>query len=227
MERLGTQGGPIERRGGAGGASPGIGPGRGEILPFGGRYADWFEGKGRAPVQAEPAASRITRAELARQTIKLLSGAGEQFHEKVESRLPDGHRMKKAILAELLEGVPHLGTCRIGRVPLYKNGELISIAEFYVTNFDAKLSTRSRHFFNYGDDALKGGAMFYGVGIFADRFGRRLAFDKRIGDDGIYFQTKEEAKAIYAMAGIATGKSLAELKQLDRNNFQNVRKPED
>lgn len=227
MDRWATPNGQPDQRGSAGRALVGSGPARGEMLPFGGRYADWFEGKGRSPVQSEPVAGRITPAELARQTIRLLSGAGEQFHQKVDARLPEGHRMKKAILAELLEGVPHLGTCRIGRVPLYKNGELISVAEFYVTNFDAKLSTSGRHFFNYGDDALKGGAMFYGVGIFADRFGRRLAFDRRFGDEGIYFQTKEEAKAIYAMAGIATGKSMAELRQLDRNNFPNAGRPED
>ena len=223
MERAGTEMRALALRG------PAAGEGRSNPIAAGGRYAEWFIGQGRNPVQRagqpdDRQARAITRAELARQTLALLSGAGEQFHGKVESRLPEGHRMKKAILAELLEGVPHLGTCRIGRVPLYKNGSLFSIAEFYVTNFDAKLSTRSPHFFNYAEDALKGGAMFYGVGIFADKYGRRLAFDRRFGDEGLYFQTKEEAVALYAMASIATGKSLAELKQLDRNNFPNAGK---
>lgn len=227
MERAGTE---MRAAGWRGPAGP---EGHAGPVEAGGRYADWFVGGSRKPVQpAVPqapvqAAAPMTRAELARQTLQLLSGAGEQFHGKVESRLPEGHRMKKAILAELLEGIPYLGTCRIGRVPLYKNGTLFSVAEFYVTNFDAKLSTRSPHFFNYGEEALKGGAMFYGVGIVADKYGRRLAFDRRFGDEGLYFQTKEEAVALYAMASIATGKSIAELKQLDRNNFPNAGRPQD
>ena len=185
------------------------------------RYTDWFEG------EAAPAGpSRITNAELARRTIGLLKQAGEQFHQKVDQRLPQGHRMQKAVLAQLLQDVPHLGTCRIGRVPLFRDGQIYSIAEFYVTNFDAKLSTGSPHFYTYDEKALQKGGMFYGVGVYTDRFGRRLAFDRRFGDGGIYFQTKEEAVALYAMAGIATGRSLAELKQMDRNNFRSLKPPD-
>ncbi len=86
------------------------------------------------------------------------------MHGVIASRLPDGHRMDKAVLAELIKGSAILGTCRIGRVPLYRENDLTTYVEFYVTNFDTKLSTTGDHFYNYNKNAISLGAVFYGVG---------------------------------------------------------------
>jgi len=94
------------------------------------------------------------------------------------------------------------------------------MAEFYVTNFDAKITTQSKNFYNYPSpvEALETGPKFFGIGIIADQYGRRLNFDTRFGESGVYYQTKDEALASYAIAAISTGKSFAELLSLDKNN---------
>ncbi len=55
--------------------------------------------------------------------------------------------------------------------------------------------------------------------MICDSEGRRLKFDKRVGSNGIYYQTKSEAAALYAIAGLSANKSRDQLKELDRNNF--------
>lgn len=189
-----------------------------------GKYIDWFDQqRGVRPLEAPAVKRAMTERELGERTVKMLKDSGQALHAKIEKRLPTGHRMQQAILAQLLNGVPYLGTCRIGRVPLARTGPkgaFITMAEFYVTNFDANLSTQAKHFYNYSspERALEGGAKFFGLGIITDLQGRRLSFDKRFGNGGVYYQTKDEALATYAIAAISTGKSFSELLGLDKAN---------
>ncbi len=194
------------------------------MIAIGGKYVDWFDSDVgfRAVPKPQPKAE-VSANELAEKTLGMLAETGTAFHDRIAGRLPTGHRMHKAILAELLRNIPYLGTCRIGRVPLRQDGDRISVAEFYVTNFDAKISTQTRHFYNSPKQMLENSSMFFGVGIFADKYGRRLGFDERFGDAGVYFQTKNEVEALYLMASISSGKSIGQLKMLDRNNFNSAK----
>lgn len=188
-----------------------------------------------APIQfPAPAIVRpqqpLTNAQIADKTLASLKGAGQGFYDEINRVLHGEHKMRKAIRPKLLDNIPYLGSCRIGVVPISKEGEnRWSVAEFHLTNFDAHLSTeRNKQFFSGKsiEEAVKGGALFYGVSVFTDRFGNTIDFDRRNGSRGLYFQTKDKAVAAYAMAGISTGKRLNELKEMDRKNFPNFVNPD-
>lgn len=164
----------------------------------------------------------MTNAAIAERTLNQLKNAGTNLYREMVGILPVGHRMQEAVRARVLDNTPVLGSCRIGRVPLFRDGNLFTWAEFHLTNFDARLDTRrNRKFYNSAsiEEAVNGGAKFYGVAVLTDRFGNTLDFNRNVGDQGLYYQTKDKAIAAYAIAGISTGKSLSELKDLDRNNF--------
>lgn len=196
-------------------------PGTAVVTP---KYVDWFEGQRTIQELRAPAVKKtVSERELAEKTLGILRDAGTQMHDKIARALPHGHRMERAVLAKLLKNIPYLGTCRIGRVPIGRvgpEGRFLSMAEFYVTNFDAKITTQGRHFYNYPstEAALEAGPKFFGIGIIADQYGRRLNFDKRFGDAGVYYQTKDEALATYAIAAISTGRSFSELLSIDKKN---------
>jgi hypothetical protein len=188
------------------------------------KYVDWFEGERTIKdLRSPPVRKTVPERELAAKTLGILRDAGVQMHDKIARVLPRGHRMEHAVLAELLKNIPYLGTCRIGRVPLGRTGpdnRFFSVAEFYVTNFDANITTQGKHFYNYAstEAALEAGPKFFGIGIIADQYGRRLNFDKRFGESGVYYQTKDEALAHYAIAAISTGRSFSELLSMDKKN---------
>jgi hypothetical protein len=188
------------------------------------KYVDWFDGQRTIQELRTPAVVKtVPERDLAKKTLGILRDAGTQMHDKIARTLPHGHRMEHAVLAELLKSIPYLGTCRIGRVPIGRvgpEGKFFSVAEFYVTNFDAKITTQGKHFYNYQstEAALESGPKFFGIGIIADQFGRRLNFDKRFGESGLYYQTKDEALAAYAIAAISTGRSFSELLSIDKKN---------
>jgi hypothetical protein len=197
---------------------------RGDVEIITPRYVDWFNGERTIREIREPAPKpSVPERELGKKTLAAMTEAGVVFHDKIARALPGDHRMESAILAELIKNIPYLGTCRIGRVPLGRTGpqkRFFSVAEFYVTNFDANLSTSGKHFYNYQSPvgALEAGPKFFGIGIITDGQGRRLSFDKRFGDGGVYYQTKDEALAAYAIASISTGRSFSELLSMDKRN---------
>jgi hypothetical protein len=163
-----------------------------------------------------------TAVEIAQKTIMAMHNAGVNFHQEISGILPSGHRMQEAIRARVLPNHPFLGHCRIGRVPISKNGNRYTWAEFHLTNFAAKLDTRINRQFYSGQslqDAVKAGSLFYGVAVITDKQGNTLDFNREVGDMGVCFETRDKAHAAYAMAGISTGMSLAQLKELDRKNF--------
>lgn len=170
----------------------------------------------------------MTAIEIAARTTALMQAAGTNFFNEINGLMPSGHRMKQAIQARTLNNYPMLGNCRVGRVPLFREGRYDTWIEFHLTNFDATLDTRqNRKFYDMGslEKSLKGGSLFYGVAVLTDRDGNTLDFNRNVGDRGLYYQTKDKAVATYAMAGISTGLSLNKLKEMDRKNFKGYKNP--
>ena len=188
-----------------------------EIQP---RYIDWFESqKIQRPRQEIIVPPKPPMAEVTRQ---LMQATGEQTFGLISRRMPASSRLLKAIQARVLDRAPHLGVCRVGRVIVGSNQEdELSVAEFYVTNFDAHLDTQARHFYQPTNQR---GTMFFGVGVITDKSGKTKRFDHENGNDGLYFQTKDLAKAIYGIAAISTGMSIDQLMQMDRSFSNTVKK---
>lgn len=170
----------------------------------------------------------LTAVEIAAKTVILMQSVGTSFYKEMATVMPTGHRMKEAIRARALNNQPILGHCRVGRVPLFQEGRFQTWAEFHLTNFDATLDTRqNRKFYDVAslEQSVKAGGLFYGVAVITDLQGNTLDFNRDVGDRGLYYQTKAKAEAAYAMAGISTGLSLNELKELDQNNFKGYKNP--
>ncbi len=169
-----------------------------------------------------------TNTEIAAKTVMAMKSAGIDFYNKMNPLLPSGHRMREAIRARALDNRPMLGACRIGRVPLFQEGRFYTWAEFHLTNFDAVLDTRrNRKFYDVAslERSVKSGGLFYGVAVLTDKDGNTLDFNRDVGKNGLYYQTKSQVEAAYAMAGISTGLSLNQLKEMDRKNFRGFINP--
>ncbi len=189
------------------------------------RYVDWFDGQRisspaviRPPEEPKVVDINEATRELTR---SIMEKAGIQTYSAVSSRMPEGSRLRKAIEAKALDHNPLHGVCRVGRVILGRHLDEFSAAEFYVTNFDAHLSTTTRAFYTPTD---RKGGMFFGVGVVIDKAGRRKRFDHDLGIDGKYFQTKDLGKAIYAIASISTGMSIEQLMEIDRTENNSVKR---
>jgi len=50
--------------------------------------------------------------------------------------------------------------------------------------------------------------MFFGLHLILDRDGNLLGFDKRLGDNGVAFKTKDITTALYNIASASTGLSM-------------------
>ena len=192
------------------------------------RYVDWFDGqkiKGdvAAPAIISPPSDKVVDLNEATRklTRTIMEQTGVSTYNSVAGRMPEGSRLRKAIEARVLDQNPFHGVCRVGRVILGRNLDEFSAAEFYVTNFDAKLDTTARSF--YTPTNLKGG-MFFGVGVIIDPSGRPKRFDLGRGIDGMYFQTKDLGKALYAIASISTGMSIEQLMEIDRTKNNSVKR---
>lgn len=189
------------------------------------RYVDWFDGQrisSPAVIRPREEPKVVDINEATRElTRAIMEKAGIQTYSEVSSRMPEGSRLRKAIEAKALDHNPMHGVCRVGRVILGRHFDEFSAAEFYVTNFDAHLSTTTRTFYTPTD---RKGGMFFGVGVVIDKAGRRKRFDHDRGIDGKYFQTKDLGKAIYAIASISTGMSIDQLMEIDRTDNNSVKR---
>lgn len=190
------------------------------------KYVDWFEGQQlAAPAVKRPPEPKVVdlRAEQIRLTLETMNIVGAQTYRIVAPRMPETSRLRKDLLAKVLPEFPKLGVCRVGSVVLAQHGQNeYSRAEFYVTNFDAKLSTTARRFYTPTSDKL--GGMFFGIGVIADERGKIKGFDYGNGRDGLFFQTKDITKAIYGIAAISTGMSVQQLMELDSSSNNTVKK---
>jgi len=192
------------------------------------RYVDWFDGQKAktgiaAPALISPPSEKVVDLNEATRklTRTIMEQTGVSTYNSVAGRMPDGSRLRRAIEAKALDYNPLHGVCRVGRVILGRHLDEFSAAEFYVTNFDAKLDTAARSF--YTPTNGKGG-MFFGVGVIIDQSGRPKRFDLGCGIDGMYFQTKDLGKAIYAIASISTGMSIEQLMEVDRTENNSVKR---
>lgn len=187
------------------------------------RYVDWFEGERLpAPSIIRPQVEKVVDLNEATRVLtkKLMEQTGLKAYSAVSTRMPAESRLRKAIEARALDNPLH-GVCRVGRVILGRNDDEFSAAEFYVTNFDAKLDTNARSF--YTPTNRKGG-MFFGVGVIIDKDGKPKRFDLAKGEDGMYFQTRDLGMAIYAIASISTGMSVDQLMAIDRTTNNSVKR---
>ncbi|NTF16980.1 hypothetical protein G6L37_00875 [Agrobacterium rubi] len=188
------------------------------------RYVDWFEGQHlAAPARIHPDPVKVVDIHEATRklTCAIMEQAGTKTYSSVAVRMPESSRLRRAIEARALDYNPLHGVCRVGRVILGRNDDEFTAAEFYVTNFDAKLDTASRSFYTPTD---RKGGMFFGVGVIIDKTGRPKRFDRHSGREGMYFQTKDLGKAIYAIASISTGMSIEQLMEIDRNENNSVKR---
>lgn len=189
------------------------------------KYVDWFDGQrisSPAVIRPREEPKVVDLNEATRElTRTIMEKAGIQTYSAVSTRMPEGSRLRKAIEAKALDHNPTHGVCRVGRVILGRHYDEFQAAEFYVTNFDAQLSTTTRAFYTPTD---RKGGMFFGVGVVIDKAGRRKRFDHDRGIDGKYFQTKDLGKAIYAIASISTGMSIEQLMEIDRTDNNSVKR---
>ncbi|MBB4143169.1 DUF6656 family protein [Rhizobium rhizoryzae] len=183
------------------------------------RYTRWFHGD---PGEPEPMATSAKKfrqitgdmavAEVIAATKENLSILGDDASDLFTSKLPAGHRMRKAIRSSILPHVPYLGTCKFGEIVTGRNQDHFAVTQIFIANFDGDLNTdvaganfckpRSRDF----------DQMFFGLHLIMDRDGNALGFDKRLGDNGVAFKTKDITTALYNVAAASTGLSMEALK---------------
>lgn len=181
------------------------------------KYARWFRGDDG---QTEPLATAIHRfhtilptmaaAEIAQLTKENLSILGDDASNLFTSKLPPQHRLRKTSRSAVLPGVPYLGTCKFGEVVASKSADYFSVTQIFIANFDGELNTSEGAAF-YKPASRDFDQMFFGVHMLVDRFGNALGFDRKRGEDGIAFKTKDIAKALYSIASLSTGLSIEAL----------------
>lgn len=191
------------------------------------KYVEWFEGdrlRRPAPIAAPAVVRHVPavvdlkteREKQVELTLATMNMVGAKTYDIVAPRLPAASALKKSLLAKVLPDFPRLGVCRVGSVILDQTGrDDFSAAEFYVTNFDAELSTTAHRFYTPKSDQL--GGMFFGIGVIQDGEGNVRSFDRRFGRKGLYFQTKDLTKAIYGIASISTGMTVKQLLEMEKN----------
>ncbi|MES5100598.1 hypothetical protein ABUK73_20410 [Agrobacterium sp. BA1120] len=186
------------------------------------RYLNWFDGDAvqQFPRTFLPGAPLDLHEATRKLTCAVMEQIGTKTYGSVSVRMPQGSRLRRSIEARTPTASPLHGVCRVGRVILDRQDDEFTAAEFYVTNFDAKLDTSLRNFYTPIDGAS---GMFFGVGVVIDKTGRAKRFDLNHGKDGVYFQTKDLARAIYAIASISTGMSIEQLMEIDRNENNSVK----
>ena len=193
------------------------------------KYSNWFRGEDSKP---EPMATssrkfrRITAemaiAEVAAATKENLSILGDDASDLFTSKLPAGHKMRKAIRSSTLQGIPYLGTCKFGEIITDRGQDKYGVTQIFIANFDGNLDTSEGANF-YDPSSREFDQMFYGVHIIVDRFGNPLGFNRDRGNNGIAFKTKDITKALYSIASASTGLSVEALQERASSTKKAVR----
>jgi len=112
------------------------------------RYARWFHGEAGGPEPMATSAKKFRRitadmaiAEVIAATKENLSIFGGDASDLFASKLPTGHRMRKAIRSSILPNVPHLGTCKFGEI---RHGSQLGCLRSHA-DIHRELRRRSRH----------------------------------------------------------------------------------
>ena len=179
------------------------------------RYARWFRGESGEPEPMATSARKFRQitadmavAEVIAATKENLTILGDDASDLFTAKLPTGHRMRKAIRSSILPTVPYLGTCKFGEIVTGRSEDHFAVTQIFIANFDGDLNTdvaganfckpRSQDF----------DQMFFGLHLIMDRDGNALGFDKRLGDNGVAFRTKDITTALYNIASASTGLSM-------------------
>lgn len=190
------------------------------------KYQKWFAGgdgmtdKERADEERKFAALEAQAlGELAEATKRNLNSLGNDSYDAFEAKMAKmvpGHKMAKSIKASILSpDKAYFGACRIGRLTLEKrvegNTEIVTEMQVYTTNFDTDITT-GRGSNMYDPKGNNFGRTFFAVAIDIDT-STRLAkgFNKKLGKEGVLFQTSELEDALVYIAAKASGKSIDEV----------------
>lgn len=188
--------------------------GTGDLPP---RYSRWFHGSDCGSASADEVGQRFSQLhadmsamEIAVATRHNLTALGEDASDLIAHRLPDGHRMRKAIRSAILPDVPFLGTCKFGEIINERSADTLGVTQIFVANFYGDIDTE-RTGSIYRPSSQEFDRMFFGIHIVVDRFGSTLGFDVERGKKGIAFKTRNTAEALYSIASASTGLSREDL----------------
>lgn len=183
------------------------------------RYTRWFSGEDAEAVDENLSTQRyrqittdMSETEIASATKNNLTALGEDASELFSTRLPEDHRMRKAIRSTILPDMPFFGTCKFGEIISDRSHDTLSVTQIFVANFHGEIDTLS-HGSNYRPSHGGFDQMFFGVHIVVDRFGSTLGFDLDRGKSGLAFKTRSIREALYSIASVSTGLTRQELER--------------
>lgn len=179
------------------------------------RYARWFRDE---TSDSEPMATsakkfrRITAdmavAEVIAATKENLSILGGDASDLFTSKLPTGHRMRKAIRSSILPNAPHLGACKFGEIVTGRSQDAFAVTQLFIANFDGDIDTTSGGADLYKPRSQDFDQMFFGLHLILSRDGNLLGFNQKLGNKGVAFKTKDISTALYNVASVSTGLSM-------------------
>lgn len=182
------------------------------------RYTRWFCGDTGEPEPMATSAKKFRQiaadmavAEVIAATRENLSILGEDASDLFTSKLPAGHRMRKAIRSSILQNVPYLGTCKFGEIVTGRNQDGFAVTQIFIANFDGDLDTAARGAKFCKPLSRDFDQMFFGLHFILDRDGNLVGFNQKLGNKGVAFKTKDITTALYNVATASTGLSMQAL----------------
>lgn len=173
------------------------------------RYLRWF----CSDLPGEGPSSKLTPRreqdgrtpeQIAAITHDMLQRAGNRIGHKLLSRLPPGHKVRRALRSAVLVQYPQFGACKFGEVVTETGRGVHRATQMFFANFEGALDLSG-----VGDFLTpmheEEDRMFYGIHVLVDPNGNLLDFDRGRGRGGIAFRTKNSGKALLSIAAIGTG----------------------
>jgi hypothetical protein len=196
------------------------------------KYSRWFFGEENRPgdqvykPKLRPIdIGRMAAAEIGSITLSNLGILGDENYVMFASKLPQNHKMKKALHPALIvkEVAPWLGSCKIGEVRGGKKDGLHQVQQFFIGNFDAEINTSGKGGV-YQIKSKDFSQVFYSLHMLIDDNNAFRGFDRSMGADGIAFQTDDMREAHFNIASAALGVPVEKLKEIARQQAAARRK---
>lgn len=168
------------------------------------RYGHWFYGEKVAIRKLRPITNEMTAAEVAAATRENLALIGEETRKRIVAKLPAGHNLYRAVRAATLRGAPHLGTCKFGEIITDYDHEKYELMQVFLSNFAGLIDASDTARF-LTPMSRRYDQMFFGLHVQVDRAGNPIGFNRRLGSDGVAFQTRDLIKAFFHIASASTG----------------------
>ncbi|MFN7102869.1 MAG: DUF6656 family protein [Pseudorhizobium sp.] len=182
------------------------------------RYERWFRGEAGEPEPMATSAKKFRRitadmaiAEVIAATKDNLSILGDDASDLFTSKLPVRHRMRKSIRSSILPNLPYLGTCKFGEIVTGSSPDAFAVTQIFIANFDGDLNTTTKDANLYKPKSRDFDQMFFGLHLILDRNGNPLGFNRKLGDNGVAFKTKDITTALFNVASASTGLSIEAL----------------